>query len=94
MCIHSYFQVDLMLFHVNLWSPYYYFYIFILFQRMDIGECPKIHDNALRADFEKAQQKFDHFYDVDVSCEKISHSYFIVHTNILTNNLISFVIGY
>jgi len=33
---------------------------------MDIGECPKIHDNALRADFEKAQQKFDHFYDVDV----------------------------
>lgn len=34
---------------------------------MDIGECPKIHDNALRADFEKAQQKFDHFYDVDVS---------------------------
>lgn len=40
---------------------------FILFQRMDIGECPKIHDNALRADFEKAQQKFDHYYDVDVS---------------------------
>lgn len=34
---------------------------------MDIGECPKIHDNALRADFEKAQQKFDHYYDVDVS---------------------------
>lgn len=41
--------------------------MFILFQRMDIGECPKIHDNALRADFEKAQQKFDHYYDVDVS---------------------------
>ncbi|XP_026822253.1 putative RNA-binding protein Luc7-like 1 isoform X2 [Rhopalosiphum maidis] len=35
--------------------------------RMDIGECPKIHDNALRADFEKAQQKFDHYYDVDAT---------------------------
>ncbi|XP_050523803.1 putative RNA-binding protein Luc7-like 1 isoform X2 [Daktulosphaira vitifoliae] len=35
--------------------------------RMDIGECPKIHDNALRADFEKAQQKFDYFYDVDAT---------------------------
>lgn len=39
---------------------------------MDIGECPKIHDNALRADFEKAQQKFDHFYDVDVRKKLIS----------------------
>lgn len=42
---------------------------------MDIGECPKIHDNALRADFEKAQQKFDHYYDVDVSFKQ----YFKVH---------------
>ncbi|XP_001945308.1 putative RNA-binding protein Luc7-like 2 [Acyrthosiphon pisum] len=35
--------------------------------RMDIGECPKLHDNALRADFKKAQQKFDHYYDVDAT---------------------------
>lgn len=37
-------------------------------QRMDLGECPKIHDLALRADFEKAQQAKDYFYDLDVSC--------------------------
>lgn len=35
---------------------------------MDLGECPKIHDLALRADFEKAQQSKDYFYDLDVSC--------------------------
>lgn len=34
---------------------------------MDLGECPKIHDLALRADYEKAQQKKDYFYDVEVS---------------------------
>lgn len=33
---------------------------------MDLGECPKIHDLALRADFEKAQQSKDYFYDLDV----------------------------
>nr|CAI5822555.1 unnamed protein product [Callosobruchus analis] len=33
--------------------------------RMDLGECPKIHDLALRADFEKAQQSKDYFYDLD-----------------------------
>ncbi|KAJ8968025.1 hypothetical protein NQ314_002516 [Rhamnusium bicolor] len=33
--------------------------------RMDLGECPKIHDLALRADFEKAQQTKDYFYDLD-----------------------------
>ncbi|VEN41087.1 unnamed protein product [Callosobruchus maculatus] len=32
---------------------------------MDLGECPKIHDLALRADFEKAQQSKDYFYDLD-----------------------------
>lgn len=36
-------------------------------QRMDLGECPKIHDLALRADYEKAQSKKDYFYDLDVS---------------------------
>jgi hypothetical protein len=34
---------------------------------MDLGECPKIHDLALRADYEKAQQKKDYYYDVEVS---------------------------
>ncbi|KAK4874883.1 hypothetical protein RN001_014243 [Aquatica leii] len=33
--------------------------------RMDLGECPKIHDLALRADFEKAQAHKDYFYDLD-----------------------------
>lgn len=34
---------------------------------MDLGECPKIHDLALRADFEKASQAKDYYYDIDVS---------------------------
>lgn len=34
---------------------------------MDLGECPQIHDLALRADYEAAQKKKDHFYDIDVS---------------------------
>jgi len=33
--------------------------------RMDLGECPKLHDLALRADYENAAQKKDYFYDVD-----------------------------
>ncbi|XP_071041567.1 putative RNA-binding protein Luc7-like 2 isoform X2 [Parasteatoda tepidariorum] len=32
---------------------------------MDLGECPKLHDLALRADFENASLKKDYFYDVD-----------------------------
>jgi RNA-binding protein Luc7-like 2 len=32
---------------------------------MDLGECPRIHDLALRADFEKAQATKDYFYDLD-----------------------------
>lgn len=34
---------------------------------MDLGECPKLHDLALRADYENAAQKKDYYYDVDVS---------------------------
>ena len=34
---------------------------------MDLGECPKVHDLALRADFEAASDNKDYFYDVDVS---------------------------
>ncbi|XP_064477915.1 putative RNA-binding protein Luc7-like 2 [Ornithodoros turicata] len=33
--------------------------------RMDLGECLKIHDLALRADFENASKDKDYFYDVD-----------------------------
>jgi hypothetical protein len=33
---------------------------------MDLGECLKVHDLALRADYEKAQEKKDYFYDVEV----------------------------
>lgn len=36
-------------------------------QRMDLGECPKIHDLALRADYENASKSKDYFYDIDVS---------------------------
>ena len=36
----------------------------LILQRMDLGECPRIHDLALRADFEAAQKLQDHFYDV------------------------------
>merc|ERR1719350_546248 len=32
---------------------------------MDLGECPKIHDLALRADYEAAAMQKDYFYDVD-----------------------------
>lgn len=34
---------------------------------MDIGDCPKIHDLALRADFEAASKARDYYYDIDVS---------------------------
>ena len=34
---------------------------------MDLGECAKVHEYALRADFERSQKDKDYFYDVDVS---------------------------
>ena len=33
---------------------------------MDLGECPKIHDLALRADYQQASKPKDYFYDVEV----------------------------
>ena len=41
---------------------------------MDLGECPKIHDNALRADYNNAKAKKDYFYDIDVRshCSQLS----------------------
>jgi len=33
--------------------------------RMDLGECPKVHDLALRADYEQATSTKDYYYDID-----------------------------
>ncbi|KAK2149120.1 hypothetical protein LSH36_466g01020 [Paralvinella palmiformis] len=33
--------------------------------RMDLGECPKIHDLALKADYELAAKTKDYYYDID-----------------------------
>lgn len=33
--------------------------------RMDLGECPNLHDLALKADFELASKARDYFYDID-----------------------------
>ena len=38
-----------------------------LLQRMDLGECRKIHDLALRADYQLANKNKDYYFDVDVS---------------------------
>lgn len=38
---------------------------------MDLGPCNKIHDPALKADFEIASQKRDYGYDIDVSIHVI-----------------------
>jgi RNA-binding protein Luc7-like 2 len=34
---------------------------------MDLGDCPKIHDPALRADYDVAAKRRDYYYDIDVS---------------------------
>eukprot|EP00058_Branchiostoma_floridae_P021692 XP_002607182.1 hypothetical protein BRAFLDRAFT_118640 [Branchiostoma floridae] len=33
--------------------------------RMDLGECPKVHDLALRADYKIASEKKDYYYEID-----------------------------
>ena len=35
-------------------------------QRMDLGECLKVHDLALRADYEIASKEQDFFFELDV----------------------------
>merc|ERR1712241_1461967 len=35
--------------------------------RMDLGECPKIHELALRADYQQASKTKDYFYDVEAT---------------------------
>lgn len=34
---------------------------------MDLGECPKVHDLALRADYEQASKERELGYELDVS---------------------------
>ena len=41
--------------------------ISFFFKRMDLGECSRTHDLALRADYQLASKDKDYFYDVDVS---------------------------
>lgn len=43
-----------------------------LVQRMDLGECLKVHDLALRADYEIASKHQEYFFELDVSvwCEQ------------------------
>lgn len=36
-------------------------------QRMDLGECVKVHDLALRADYEIASKQQEYFFELDVS---------------------------
>ncbi|CAH2980276.1 unnamed protein product [Chilo suppressalis] len=48
-------------------SNIFYFIAFNFLQRMDLGECPKIHDLALRADYELASKTKDYFYDIDAT---------------------------
>lgn len=38
---------------------------------MDLGECSKIHDLALRADYEIASKERDLFFELDVSTVNI-----------------------
>lgn len=45
----------------------------LVFQRMDLGECLKVHDLALRADYEIASKEQDFFFELDVcSITKLS----------------------
>ena len=41
------------------------FYLYF-FQRMDLGDCPNIHDLAYKADYERAAKSKDYYYDIDV----------------------------
>lgn len=34
---------------------------------MDLGDCPKVHELAFRADYENAAKSRDFFYDIEVS---------------------------
>lgn len=42
---------------------------------MDLGECIKVHDLALRADYEIASKEQEYFFELDVSCGVIVHEH-------------------
>ena len=41
---------------------------------MDLGECVKVHDLALRADFEIASKQQEYFFELDVSYVAVFHT--------------------
>ena len=45
---------------------------------MDLGECPKIHDYALRADYNNAKSSRDYYYDIDVSRCNVLCEHFMI----------------
>lgn len=65
--LRSYYIRSLIIFPIYYAKYIYYIIIFLLLQRMDLGDCPKVHDLALRADYEKASKSKDYYYDIDVS---------------------------
>jgi len=46
---------------------------------MDMGECQKYHDVALRADFERGQKKTDYFFDIDVNSWRLINDYTFIY---------------
>jgi len=44
---------------------------FFSLQKMDLGPCNKIHEAALKADFELASKNRDFGYDIDVSVKSL-----------------------
>lgn len=52
---------------------------------MDLGECTKIHDLALRADYEIASKERDLFFELDVSEVPFTNNILIIL--LINNNL-------
>lgn len=60
-------------------------------QRMDLGECMKVHDLALRADYEIASKQQEYFFELDVSFSplKVFHPRFtpVSHTVVFCHRI-------
>ena len=41
---------------------------------MDLGDCPKVHSEALRADWEEANKKRDYGFEKEVIAENVQLS--------------------
>uniref|UniRef100_A0A9J8AH84 LUC7-like (S. cerevisiae) n=1 Tax=Cyprinus carpio carpio TaxID=630221 RepID=A0A9J8AH84_CYPCA len=57
--------------------------------RMDLGECSKIHDLALRADYEIASKERDLFFELDVSDSVLSRAHLLVFSVNLQQKLLN-----